>query len=182
MGISFSITLLKNSLTSQRRKKKKKRKKPLALAMKTRSSSLICHPQVLNRWSPGTPSYCLKMSVSVYVAWLVNFGGIDEPLCLGFSLLWPESCQVSSPNLPEKCGGHAGLGVPLLGPSQPPDSLVAEWPGQLTQVVCPCILGKRNIRVKGEGEGRLDRNFSRPFCLGIKSLLGNGSDGFKCYR
>lgn len=105
----------------------------LALAVKTRSSSSICHLQVLHNWSPETPSYCLEISVSANTAGLVSLGGIGEPPCLGFSLPWPESCQASSPLLPKKCGkmrkAHiSGCGVAGTQPAPRFSGCRATWP------------------------------------------------------
>lgn len=156
----FSITLLKNSLKSYRRKKKKKM--PLALAVKIRSSSSICHLQVLDNWSQETPSYCLEISVSANTAGLVNLGGIGETLCLGFSLPWPESCQASSPLLPKKRrkmrkSRISGCGVAGTQPAPGFSGCRATWPAH-TGSTLVLLEGKKSIRVQVEVEGRLDRN------------------------
>lgn len=82
-----------------------------------------------------------------------------------------------SPSNAEKCGGCADLGVVLLGRGQPPHSLAADQPDQLTQVAPSCSWPRKHqMEVEGDGwEGRL----VRPLCPGTKSLLGNG---FKCRR
>lgn len=159
---------------------------PLALAVKARSSSSICHLQVSGNWSPEAPSDCLEISVSANAAGLVSLGGIGEPPCLGFSLPWPESCQASSPLLPKKCGKmrkarRSGRGVAETQPAPGFSGCRVTWPAHTGRALI--ILGEKKHPSKSRSGGRAaQEHFPNLLCLGIKSLLGNTSDGIKYYK
>ena len=79
--------------------------------------------------------------------------------------------HLTFPRNVEKCRGHAGLGVPLLGPSQPPDSLAAEWPGHLTQVV-PLYSWKKKHQSKRGGGGKARQEFFQALLLRNEKFAG----------
>lgn len=104
---------------------------------------------------PGDSQSLPGFSVSVYPARIVSTDSGWEELMnkrvwashfLGLS----HSRRLASPPR-----GRAVLGAASLGASQPPDSLAAERPGQLTQVVPLCSWQRRHHGGRGGG-GKLN--------------------------